>query len=493
MVSTKYKETIDRFGKRLEEYGQVVSESKGSVLRIDPLVKERLVKVIGVLGTCFRNGYRHLTERWETTQFVFEKKVKIDIEVEEEVNNEVVLASNIEINQNQSEIDISVLKSKQLAQVTEGSENKRVRELKKMMSEPHAELTRMPKTITKSKLYTQKSLFSEACVQETYEEPKESKQERIKIEIKKSMLSIDSHKGKSNRRKKSFDISINKNYFFKKSVDNRFVSKRNSMKSQKTSFFLSKKKSVLTQKHKEIERAKEINKMLTRINKEKKDRILNKNKKETVKLMKNLELINNLHNKREERIKEEKQQKLKKIEKNIQNIKARSRNRKIMLDSSNGLMKKLIKRTIPGEPIITNTPNRPFNEKLKLRRKQRPLKESAPPFNETLIATGFKYKKKDRLEQKEKQIHKELESLNSKIDNTFALKSKRFANIINRKPKDTMTIRKSDYNYLKGLEQKLISRLEGLEKKQREMEQTYNNSRFFLETPNKENRNEALN
>ena len=215
------------------------------------------------------------------------------------------MASNIEINQNQSEIDISVLKSKQLAQVTEGNQNKRVRELKKMMSEPHAELTRMPKTITKSKLYTQKSLFSEACVQETYEEPKESKQERIKIEIKKSMLSIDSHKGKSNRRKKSFDISINKNYFFKKSVDNRFVSKRNSMKSQKTSFFLSKKKSVLTQKHKEIERAKEINKMLTRINKEKKDRLLNKYKKETVKLI--LELINNLHNKREERIKEEKQ------------------------------------------------------------------------------------------------------------------------------------------------------------------------------------------
>ena len=87
--------------------------------------------------------------------------------------------------------------------------------------------------------------------------------------------------------------------------------------------------------------------MLTWINKEKKDRILNKNKKETVKLI--LELINNLHNKREERIKEEKQQKLKKIEKNIQNIKARSRNRKIMLDSFNGLMKKLIKRTIHGE------------------------------------------------------------------------------------------------------------------------------------------------
>ena len=61
-----------------------------------------------------------------------------------------------------------------------------------------------------------------------------------------------------------------------------------------------------------------------------------------------------------------------------------------MLDSSNGLMKKLIKRTIPGEPIITNTPNRPFNEKLKLRRKQRPLKEAVSPFNETLIVTGFK-------------------------------------------------------------------------------------------------------
>ena len=62
-----------------------MSESKGSVLRIGPLAKERLVKVIGVLGTCFRKGYRHLTERWETAQFVFEKKVKIDIEVEEEV------------------------------------------------------------------------------------------------------------------------------------------------------------------------------------------------------------------------------------------------------------------------------------------------------------------------------------------------------------------------------------------------------------------------